>query len=144
MGAGFDEIPELWSLSRFIFGVASIFTLLMNLYTILSFNWNIISTYVLEDTEAPAVFLVSGQLIEMTGLDIPNVAVLAALEVVLVAAFYVWGAFTFSKILNPMATQCSRWHAVSDFFFNCWPTLSTVAMVKLLNFVTPQVLTPSL
>lgn len=142
--AGFDELKELWSWSRVVFGVGSVFTLLLNLWTILSFNFNIILLYIWRGEEAPPIFLVSGFLIDLLGLEIPNVAVLAVLEVSLVAAFYVWGALNLSKIFNPLATECSMWHSVSYFFFSVWPTIATVSMVKLLYWFTPAVLTPHL
>merc|ERR1719296_221611 len=52
-------------------------------------------------------------------------------------------AYHFTRIFTS-GTECKKWHSIANFFFNVFPMIATLSLVKILNFVTPAVVVPDL
>lgn len=148
--AGFDELEDLWKPTRIIFGLVSIITLIYNTYAIILFNIGQIRIDGLPDGDPNKIsgnyFLLSDFAIRwVLGIEwISPVLLIAYGELLLTAAFYLYGILNLFNMTRPMVTPCTRWHAVANFFFNIFPLIATMSMVRLLNYITPQVVVPQL
>lgn len=143
--AGFDELEDLWKPTRIIFGLVSIITLIYNTYAIVLFNVAQIRI-VFNDTDTGNYFLLSDFLIRvLLGINNVNPVLLIAFgELILTGGFYLYGILNLFDMTRPNVTPCTRWHAVANFFFNIFPMIATMSMVRLLNYITPQVVVPQL
>jgi len=147
--AGFDELEDLWKPTRIIFGLVSIITLIYNTYAIIIFNVGQIRIDLLPDDDPNKntgnYFLLSDFLIRwVLGIDwVSPVLLIAFGELILTGAFYLYGILNLFNMTRPNS-PCARWHAVANFFFNIFPMIATMSMVRLLNYITPQVVVPQL
>jgi len=153
--AGFDELKDMWGKSRYLFGAVSFITLLANIFSIISLNVTLLSDLATEEKQVclPQIsFIVAKQTwapFVIGGLypDVPKfaqgLAAIAILELLLLATLNVWAIYHFVTIFTSR-TACKKWHSVANFFFNVFPMIATLSLVKILNFVTPAVVVPDL
>jgi len=151
---GMSEASELIGTQRYIFGALPIIFVLMNVYSILTVNL----TYLIEVAQPPSVnetnatdatdvFLVTRHFIlDPLGVNIPSggAGVIGIVEMFAVLAYVLRCFYWLFRIACPPEEEYAKWQAVQEFFWNALPEASTISAVKLLNYVTPQVLLPAL
>lgn len=146
--SGFDELPDMWSNGRYLFGAVALVTFFSNMFSVISFNLDLLS---LRDSGRidclpDNIFLLTGWIAGYFfnyGTTSGAILIVATLELTLLMGLYAWGTWQLVSMFTTTIPWL-RWHRVSNFFFNVYPMLSTLSMIRILNYVTPQVIVPDL
>lgn len=146
---GFSDVHMLSGRVRYIYGIMSLAFMVMNVYCMLAEHpRTLLHNRWWEDRQSQQEFLLCNvvlhTLFPWLKLEFKPVVLVALFELFLLASIAV------KSVLLLWAATCGRrspttgWHAVAELFWSVLSQLSTVSAMRLLNFVTPAVLTADL
>lgn len=141
--AGFDELGDLKSKFRYVSAALSVFFFFLNFHFIITVNVKIIwhHLYKGEGALIERPFLMTRPLMRnWFGIDVDAPAGIALLELSIGVGIYIYLGCLVLGVLKPK-TETRKWMSVSNIFFWTVPLATKISAVKLLNWVTPQVIT---
>jgi len=156
---GFSKVPGLWARKRWVLAIMAIAVLAMNVKTVLSNNFSILSDTWTTNQPSPQ-FLISTSVMRLPCAHNGTLALLnkdiyvcdnqLKPEVLMAVLELGMGLYLLFRAARSMRHVCCakshayRWHAVSSLFWNSMPELSTFSALRMLKHITPSVLIPRL